>query len=75
MTRLGKAVLTGSEILSLDEIMARIEAVTAEDVLTLAHRIFDPDAVVGGGHRRRSGRLLRVGPGAWVDDRGMRGHP
>jgi predicted Zn-dependent peptidase len=49
MTRLGKAVLTGSEILSLDEIMARIDAVTAEDVLTLAQRLYDPDrfSVVG----------------------------
>lgn len=42
MTRLGKAVLTDSEILSLDEIAERIDAVTQEDVLELAARVFSP---------------------------------
>jgi len=42
MTRLGKAVLMGTEILSLDEMTRRVEAVTAEQVLELASELFDP---------------------------------
>jgi predicted Zn-dependent peptidase len=42
MSRLGKAVLTGSEILTLDEMTARVDAVTAEQVLELAAELFDP---------------------------------
>ena len=32
MSRLGRAVLSGSEILSLDEVAARVDAVTHEAV-------------------------------------------
>jgi predicted Zn-dependent peptidase len=42
MTRLGKGVITGTEILSLDELAARIEAVTNEQVLALAQEVFRP---------------------------------
>ena len=42
MIRLGKAVLMGTEILSLDEMTRRVEAVTAEQVLELAADLFDP---------------------------------
>jgi len=49
MSRLGKALLTQSEILNLDEIATRIEAVTAEDVRELAGRLYRPErlSVVG----------------------------
>jgi predicted Zn-dependent peptidase len=54
MTRLGKGVLTKTEILSLDELAARIEAVTSEEVLRLAAEVYRPDAlsVVGIGSDR-----------------------
>jgi predicted Zn-dependent peptidase len=42
MTRLGKGVLTKTEILSLDELAARIEAVTPEQVLELASEVYRP---------------------------------
>jgi len=41
MTRLGKAEVTDGELLSLDEIVERLDAVTTEDVRTLAARLFD----------------------------------
>ena len=49
MTRLGKAVITGTEILSLDELAARVDAVTSEQVLELAAEFYRPDrlSVVG----------------------------
>ncbi|MCL4474522.1 MAG: insulinase family protein [Actinobacteria bacterium] len=43
MSRLGKLTVTDSEILSLDEIIARIEAVNADDVRSLARELFEPD--------------------------------
>ena len=42
MNRLGSAVLTGIPVMSLDEIVAAIEAVTAEDVAALAAELLDP---------------------------------
>jgi len=42
MNRLGKGVLTGAEILSLDEITERIDAVTATGVREMVNLIFDP---------------------------------
>jgi predicted Zn-dependent peptidase len=49
MTRLGKGVLTDTEILSLDELAARVDAVTSEEVLELAAEMYRPDrlSVVG----------------------------
>jgi predicted Zn-dependent peptidase len=49
MTRLGKGVLTKTEILSVDELAARVEAVTSEQVLALAGELYRPDrlSVVG----------------------------
>ncbi|MDO8848372.1 MAG: pitrilysin family protein [Coriobacteriia bacterium] len=41
MTRLGKAEVTNGELLSLDEIVERVDAVTCEDVHTMAKRLFD----------------------------------
>jgi predicted Zn-dependent peptidase len=45
MTRLGKGVLTETEILSLDELAERIEAVTSEEVLELAAEVYRPAAL------------------------------
>ncbi len=42
MSRLGKLTVTGSEILSIDEIIERVNAVTAEDITGLARRLYDP---------------------------------
>ena len=50
MTRLGKAELVHDELLSIDEVLARIDAVTLDDVRTLAAELFTrPEilAVVG----------------------------
>jgi len=49
MTRLGKGILTNTEILSLDELAERIDAVTSEDVLRLANEVYRPGglSVVG----------------------------
>jgi predicted Zn-dependent peptidase len=42
MNRIGKALLCGMEILSVDEIIARIEAVTQDDILSLAQEFWVP---------------------------------
>ena len=50
MTRLGKSELVDDELLSIDEVLARIDAVTLDDVRTLAAQLFSqPEilAVVG----------------------------
>jgi predicted Zn-dependent peptidase len=48
-TRLGKSVVTGSELLDLDEIRTRIEAVTAEDVAGLAEELLAPERLSAAG--------------------------
>jgi len=45
MTRLGKGVLTETEILSSDELAERIEAVTSEEVMELAAEVYRPAAL------------------------------
>jgi predicted Zn-dependent peptidase len=51
MTRLGRNELVDSEILTIDEVVARVESVTEDDVTRLAERLFRPGrfvlAVVG----------------------------
>ncbi len=42
MHRIGRAVLGGTELLDVDEIIARIDAVTADDVQALAREYWDP---------------------------------
>jgi len=46
MTRLGKLEITGGEILSLDELVDRIDAVTKDDVTKLAQELFKPEKMV-----------------------------
>jgi predicted Zn-dependent peptidase len=45
MSRLGKLTVTGSEILSIDGIIERIDAVTADDVQSLAREFYRPGAL------------------------------
>ncbi len=49
MTRLGKGVITDTEILSLDELAHRVDAVTSDQVMLLAGEVYRPDvlSVVG----------------------------
>jgi predicted Zn-dependent peptidase len=49
MNRLGSALLAGIPVLSLDEIVAAIEAVTAEDVAALAGELLDPSRLSAAG--------------------------
>jgi predicted Zn-dependent peptidase len=43
MHRIGKAVLTGSELLTVDEVVERVEAVTAADIQALAAEFWQPE--------------------------------
>jgi predicted Zn-dependent peptidase len=45
MTRLGKGVTTGTEILSQDELAARIDSVSSEEVLRLAAEVYRPGSL------------------------------
>jgi predicted Zn-dependent peptidase len=49
MNRLGGSVLMGIPILSLDEMVDRIEAVTADDVTALADELFAPERLSAAG--------------------------
>jgi predicted Zn-dependent peptidase len=49
MNRLGSAVLTDVPVMSLDEIVAAIEAVTADDVTSLAAELLDPSKLSAAG--------------------------
>ena len=42
MNRLGSSLLTGVPLLTLDEVLAAVDAVTLDDVHTLAAELFDP---------------------------------
>lgn len=46
MARLGKAELVHGEVLSVDELLDRVDAVTAEDVTRVARRLFGVDGFV-----------------------------
>ena len=54
MSRLGKGELVDDELLSIDEVIARIDAVTLDDVRTLAADLFSQPEI-----------LAVVGP-AWI---------
>ena len=43
MNRIGRAVLTGTELLTVDETVDRIEAVTTGDILALAREHWQPE--------------------------------
>lgn len=60
MSRLGKSELVGAEILSTDEIIARVEAVTLDEVARVAHELLAPERRV----------LTVLGPFSHSDFRG-----
>jgi predicted Zn-dependent peptidase len=62
MTRLGKGVLTRTEILSEDELAARIEAVTSEQVLALAAEVYKPATLSVVGIGSDEGRFASAVP-------------
>jgi predicted Zn-dependent peptidase len=45
MGRIGKAVLFGTPLLTLDEMLARVDEVSADDVAELARELYSPDAL------------------------------
>jgi predicted Zn-dependent peptidase len=66
MNRLGSSVLMGVPLLELDEVLAAIDAVTAEDVGTLARELLTPErlsaAGVGGDEDRFRKAIGAVAP-------------
>jgi predicted Zn-dependent peptidase len=49
MNRLGSSLLTGVPLLTLDEVLAEVDAVTLEDVKGLASELFDPSRMSAAG--------------------------
>ena len=68
MTRLGKATVTDTEIVPIDESERRIEAVTAEDVARLARDLYAPEllsaAGIGPSEKRFRAAIEHLNPGA-----------
>jgi predicted Zn-dependent peptidase len=68
MTRLGRAMITDVELLSIEETIERIDAVTADDVAALAQELLAPEAlsVAGIGPREKRFRdaVARFNPHA-----------
>jgi predicted Zn-dependent peptidase len=68
MTRLGKALVTGVDIVSVDETVEHVEAVTVDDVAALAQELFAPErlsaAGIGPSETRFREAIERVNPGA-----------
>jgi predicted Zn-dependent peptidase len=66
MSRLGKSLVTDSELLDLDELIRRIDAVTADDVAALAAELLAPDrlsaAGIGPSEARFRAAVERVNP-------------
>jgi predicted Zn-dependent peptidase len=63
MHRIGKAVLTGAELLTVDEVVERVEAVTAADIQALAAEFWQPELL----------SAAAIGPSADAVRRGMTG--
>jgi len=62
MSRLGKGVLTDTEILSLDELAERIESVTGEQVRELAAEVYSPARLSVVGIGADEGRFAEAVP-------------
>ena len=66
MSRLGKSLLTDTELLSLEELVERIDAVSADDVAALAAELLRPErfsaAGIGPSGRRFRAAVERVNP-------------
>ena len=59
-SRLGKSVLTDTELLSLDRICAEIDAVDAEAVAALARQLFAPERLSAPGIGPEPGALAEA---------------
>jgi predicted Zn-dependent peptidase len=57
MNRLGSEVLAGAPLLSLDEVVARIEAVSLEDLVALAEQLWAPEFLSAAGIGPEEGRF------------------
>ncbi len=57
MNRLGSEVLAGAPLLSLDEVVERIEAVTVEDLAGLARELWAPERLSAAGIGADEGRF------------------
>ena len=68
MTRLGKATVTGTELVAIEETERRIAAVSAEEVAALARDLYTPEllsaAGIGPSERRFRAAIELVNPGA-----------
>ena len=66
MSRLGKALVTGSELVSAEETIRRVRAVTEDDVATAARELYAPERLSAAGIGPRESRfraaLARVNP-------------
>jgi len=66
MSRLGKSLLTGTELLSLDELIDRIDAVSSKDVGELATDLLRREGLsaagIGPSERRFRAAVERVNP-------------
>ena len=66
MSRLGSEVLAGAPLIPIDELVARIDAVTVDDLGELARELWDPERLVAAGIGPDRGRfdagLDAVGP-------------
>jgi predicted Zn-dependent peptidase len=67
MTRLGRALVTGTELVGIEETLARIAAVTEEDVAALAAALLAPEGLsaagIGPSEQRFRAAVERVNPG------------
>jgi len=68
MTRLGKALITGVPIVSVEETLERVDAVTADEVVALASELFALEALsaagIGPSAKRFRDAIARVNPDA-----------
>ena len=72
MGRIGKAVLFDTPLLTLDELLEKVDAVTAEDVAELARELYAPGVALGRRDRPQRGALpLRARAGQRGARRGL----
>ena len=68
MTRLGKATVTDTEIVSIEETEERIASVTADEISALARDLYTPErlsaAGIGPSEKRFRAAVERINPGA-----------
>lgn len=71
MSRLGKSLLTGTELLSAEDLVERVDRVTAEEVASLAARLLAPErlsaAGIGPDEERFREAVERVNPALYAD--------